>query len=169
MDRKELEELSRSISEGENSLREKYKTKLPDGLDLCFLYRDGRIPYVREGVVKEKTDNPRPYDFIGDLDKPSTLPAMPLLLKGEAWHSGWDIPTRWAIDAHKRCWADNAHGHALTMLSERDFLNTIREDDHALRNAHAALGKKPPLPEWMASALSAGWTPSEGFDRSKYE
>ena len=125
--------------------------------------------YVRDGVVQEKTEDPRPYSFIGNLDEPQTLPEMPLLMKGEAWHSGWDIPTRWAIDARKRCWADSAHGGALVLRSEQDFLNAIREDDHALRNAHAGLNKKPPLPEWMRAALSAGWTPPSEFDRSKYE
>jgi len=170
-ERKNLEELAKRIEKEKDRLRATYKETIPDGLDLVFMYKQDSTPYVREGVVAEKVEGQyvRGTEFIGDLKRPNTLPALPLIVKGEAWHQGWDIPTRWAIDAKKQCWVDSAHGGALSPVSQKDFLDAIREDDHALRNAHAALGKKPPLPEWMASALSAGWTPPSEFDRSKYE
>lgn len=171
MTREELAELSCAIEEGKKTLRAQYQSKIPEGLDLVFHYKDGRIPYVYEGVVCEAAveGGRLGLQFVGSLDKPETLPALPFLFKGEFWSVGWDIPTHFVVDAKRQCWMDNAHGFPLARVSESRLLAEISNDPHLLVNVHAALGRKPPLPAWMASALSAGWTPPLEFDRSKYE
>ncbi len=40
-------------------------------------------------------------------------PELPFQNHGEIWHIGWEIPTRWAVDASGQRWEDNAHGHPL--------------------------------------------------------
>lgn len=48
-------------------------------------------------------------------------PELPLKSHGEIWHIGWDIPTRWAVDASDQRWEDNAHGHPLQPVRQISF------------------------------------------------
>lgn len=169
MTKQEREELEREIQAKEDKLREEHEVKLPDGLDFVFFYKDGLFPYINENLVQEEGEV-RSLRFCVDLDNLETLPALPLIMKGEAWTVGWDIPTRWAIDAHKKCWMDDAHGGSLNPVEEGYLLSLLREDGrYSLNGVCTALGRKPPLPEWMSTALQAGWTPPDGWDRSEYD
>lgn len=87
-------------------------------------------------------------------------PPARLIAKGEAWHVGWDIPTRWAIDEDLRCWADNGHGHPLFKRTTDEFLGLF-EDEHERNRRRAELRLPPEEPSWMASARAAGWRPPE--------
>lgn len=60
-------------------------------------------------------------DYYGNI-KSIPPPALPLLGYGELYSTGWDIPTRWAIDANKVCWMDDAHGHPLEKISSQELL-----------------------------------------------
>lgn len=90
------------------------------------------------------------------------VPALPLKASGEIWHSGWDIPTRWAVDAAGGCWADNAHGHPLEKCRP-DELIAACEKDTEKRRMQKLLGLPVDKPEWMQAALAHGWLPPEGW------
>lgn len=82
-------------------------------------------------------------------------PAMPLKLAGECWHRGWDIPTRWAIDAAGFCWADAAHGPTLYKVGAPALLSMLEtEQDGQSAKAHELLGavaSKPLNPHLRAA------------------
>jgi hypothetical protein len=91
-------------------------------------------------------------------DPPGRIPALPLKANGELWHTGWDIPTRWAIDALGACWMDNAHGHPMRHVDNGRLLGEAesQRDRNHIRNL---LGMGQEEPEWMAAARAAGWRP----------
>lgn len=86
-----------------------------------YLYRDG-VSVAREGLCKVEGALRQPMAFEGE-------PVLPIIA-GEVWHSGWDIPTRYAIDADNQCWMDNAHGHPSNKVSAKDFLNLFNEEKY---------------------------------------
>lgn len=102
-----------------------------------YLYPDGKTPVAQEGRCTVEGALSQPMEFEGE-------PALPISA-GEVWHSGWDIPTRYAIDADDQCWADNAHGHPLNKISVGDFLGLfITEEYLATRISYAErLGVDP--------------------------
>jgi hypothetical protein len=171
MTNEELEQLRKEINEGEAKLTAELRSRgFPEGFEPVFLYHDGRTPYVRDGVVRVRVPDQNSLEFAADWTKAETLPSLPLKGHGGISHQGWDIPTRWAIDSANKCWADNAHGHSLHRVEEKELLGMARsEDAYALNSMHRILGKKPPLPEWARTALSAGWTPAPGFSLDDYE
>lgn len=125
-----------------------------------------RVRITDDGGVRRRNDD---LLFFAEGFKPENLPALPLRGHGEIWTVGWDIPTRWAVDALGRAWADNAHGGAMDSCTPDSLLSEARESPNSLVTLHKLLGRKPPLPEWARAALSAGWTPPKDFDRSEYE
>ena len=85
-------------------------------------------------------------------------PQLPFKAHGEAWHTGWDISTKWAIDAAGVCWKDGAHGGAMHITDVNGLLMEFNDEcEHNQIRAHLGL---PPLePSWMAAARAAGWMP----------
>ena len=98
------------------------------------------------------------------------IPALPLKknMYGTLWHIGWDIPTNYVIDSDNKCWADDAHGHALQHVKSHTLLSLAKNqaDKNKIRSL---LGMRPAMPEWAKTALKHEWTPSASFDKTKYE
>jgi hypothetical protein len=57
-------------------------------------------------------------------------PHLPLRGSGEVWYQGWDIPTRWAVDAQGQGWANNGHGGDLYPCSVPEIID-LPDDDSA--------------------------------------
>lgn len=57
-------------------------------------------------------------------------PHLPLRGSGEVWHQGWDIPTRWAVDAQGQGWANDGHGGDLYPCSIPEIID-LPDDDSA--------------------------------------
>ena len=71
-------------------------------------------------------------------------PTLPLKAYNELWHKGWDIPTKYAIDANNRCWMDNAHGGFLYECSSNDLIYDSKDESE--RNIiRTLLGEKENL------------------------
>jgi hypothetical protein len=88
----------------------------------------------------------------------SNAPVLPLKGSGEIWSTGWDIPTRWAIDGAGRAWKDNAHGGAMSLCDMRELV--AEEEGEEGRNYLRRLGGLPEEePSWMRAARAAGWSP----------
>lgn len=79
-----------------------------------------------------------PLHFEGEIA--GDEPVMPLKAHGEIWHTGWDIPTRWAVDAAGRAYMDNAHGHELRRV-EPDHLINSTESLSDRQTVRKALGR----------------------------
>lgn len=148
---------------------------IPEGFHPIFTYPDGseenKIPRIGELLwhnpdnADSRKNNPAMYDasqLRGDLLffvlYEDIMPKLPLRAHGEAWHTGWDIPTRWAIDASGTCWMDSAHGGAMSPVSKESLIGTF-EDEHDRNNVRRHLGLAEEEPSWMRAARAAGWTP----------
>ena len=81
-------------------------------------------------------------------------PDLPLRGYGELWHSGWDIPTRWAVDDKGQCWMNNAHGGHLSKVTPEQLIGTA-EDEQTRNNLRGLVGleKMQPCPH----CHGAGW------------
>lgn len=112
--------------------------------------------------------SPRRLTFSGS---PEEMPKLPLRFWSECKHQGWDIPTQTVMDADGQCWADNAHGHALTRCGVQDLLNLYETEGHfeVSDRIRALCGRKPGLPDWVRSARANGWTPPASFNYDDYE
>lgn len=103
----------------------------PPGMVPMLNYPDGVNGVTVVGVAYINTDgamectNDWPCFEVGKNHEHA--PALPLKKFGEIWHVGWDIPTRFAIDAKNTCYIDNAHGHPMHPTSTSDFLKMIEE------------------------------------------
>ena len=146
--------------------------KVPEGFEPVLNYRntDDGEPDDGEPVVGYArlliTNSKRYLHF--DFCIKDGAPTLPLKNYGELWSTGWDIPTRWAVDAHLQCWMDDAHGHVLnkTMVSS---LLAEAESERDKNNIRQIFNMKPMLPDWVRSARAAGWTPPSDWDESHYE
>lgn len=134
--------------------------KVPEGFEPVLNYRNDQAgePVVGECRLKGSGYSRHLVFFIGD--PADVIPALPLKDHGELWHTGWDIPTRWAIDASGACWMDNAHGHALCPVPVGALLGEA-ENQSARNRIRASLGMEPEELEWMVAARAAGWRPPE--------
>lgn len=125
-------------------------------LEPVYLYPDGNTPVEQEGVkCIKKINNGRDVKFSG------VMPILPLKEVGQAWHTGWDIPTVWAIDAEDNCFYDNAHGHSLQKGSKKGFIGLF-ENEEIKRKYQEKLGMKVSKPLWMIEAERNGWRPLNG-------
>ena len=111
------------------------------------------------------SDNPKgtPIENIGtynelDFDLSNKVPVLPLKTTNKIWHLGWDIPTRYTIDNSNQCWMDNAHGHSLSPVEDKELLSICenQQDRNLIRKALGLISEEP---EWMAAARYNGWTP----------
>jgi hypothetical protein len=98
-------------------------------------------------------------------------PALPLKRAGRYPSMGWDIDNYWAIDANDQTWMDNGgHGTGMQRCSLPQLLDSMEsESDGGSDELRRSLGMKPRLPEWIKTALRAGWTPPATFDRGAYD
>lgn len=98
-------------------------------------------------------------------------PAFPLKASGAVWHTGWDIPSYWAVDAGDVPYADyGAHGCSMTRTTFKDLLTHIEEDNEEMANElRKKMSMKQKMSKWMTTAFDAGWTPPETFKREDYE
>lgn len=160
-----------------NRSREKAKEwidSIPDGLHPTFRYPDGseenKVPNVGEVLwynpknAEYRTKNPAMYkasqlrgDLIFRADM-GNFPKLPLRAYGEAWHTGWDIPTQWAIDANGTCWKDGAHGGAMHITTKEQLISEF-ESEQERNYVRKHMGLPEEEPSWMAAARAAGWTP----------
>lgn len=138
---------------------------LLDGFDPVFNYQNGVTPSLYPNCVKLVVGN-HTLTFSFDMMTPANFPTIPLRGYGKVWHEGWDIPTEWAVDGSGNCWMDNAHGGGVVRCSNSELLNLGEGESKA--RIYKCLGRKPPMPDWIKGALSAGWTPPPSFDRSIY-
>lgn len=94
-------------------------------LEPMYLYQGDARQTERHGIRQlvdcPLVNNLQPLEF--DITKGE--PALPLQEAGNIYHNGWDIPTRYAVDAQRQAWMDNAHGHALHRVSMSDLLITF--------------------------------------------
>ncbi len=88
--------------------------------------------------------------------------SLPIKAWGKYWTEGWDIPTCWVVDSANQCWEDNGHGPSLRPVSNDKLMNDVEHYSDKCKIA-AALGLPKPQPEWVKSALAAGWTPPKDF------
>lgn len=148
---------------------------IPDGFHPLFLYPDGseenKVPRVGEllwyspsnNTMRAKPEHQKMYaasqlkgDLIFGVER--VMPKLPLIAHGEAWHTGWDISTKWAIDANKVCWKDGAHGGSMHVVSKEELIGEF-EDERAQNSIRQHLELPLKEPSWMAAARAAGWTP----------
>jgi hypothetical protein len=130
--------------------------KVPEGFEPILNYPDGvnGIPVV--GEAKLQVHEGYRGDFVFDIE--TKVPALPLRGNGLLWSTGWDIPTRWAIDAEGRCWMDNAHGHPLEVVDPKALIGDAEQESDK-NHIRKLLGMEIPMPEWQRLAIAAGWTP----------
>lgn len=79
--------------------------------------------------------------------------AFPLKAEGNLWHTGWDIPTRWAVDADGVTYMDNGHGHKLTPVTQTELLSNAEDPDDANRIRRALGIDEVETPEQTAARL----------------
>ena len=95
------------------------------------------------------------------INKDKKIPVLPFKTYGDLWHAGWDIPTKYVIDADKQVWLDNAHGGDLCLVSSKILFSKCKDVEN--RNYFRKLLNILPLeePEWMIKARENGWQPPE--------
>lgn len=125
--------------------------KVPDGFEPVLIFPGGKEPGVPQ-VGKAQHDGL--VFWIGGGE----VPKLPLKMKGKLWHTGWDIETKFAIDADDTCWMDNAHGHPLEPCLLRALLSCCDEESQR-DEIREVLGMPPEEPGWAQSARSKGWIP----------
>lgn len=171
--REEAEEAQRAYDKHKAKERafveaEKAAGRFPQEFEAVVEYPDGVTPKIREGVVALRVNGEDPSRSVFEFSTEEGLsPVLPMKGHGLAWHEGWDIPTRWAIDGSGRGWMDNAHGGSLSPVE--DLLRHFGDDEATRQKIREILGRKPEMPSWMKAALNCGWTPPTDFDRSVYE
>jgi hypothetical protein len=131
----------------------------PPGFEPVFYYPDGNTPVAQEGLGRIKRPGmSRELDF----DLSDKTPKLPLKAAGKLWHTGWDIPILYAIDADNQCWMDNAHGHALRPVTASMLIGGA-ETETEQNDIRRVLGLELPWPSWALAAKAAGWTPPAGW------
>lgn len=85
--------------------------------------------------------------------------------RGEIWHIGWDIPTKFKRTADGAWLRNEAHGGEPTGKTTAEALIALALDEGQDEVADAiakAAGLPAPEPEWMRTARANGWRPPEG-------
>jgi hypothetical protein len=141
---------------------------LPEGFVACLTYPDGHTGVRYVGLAALKLEGvERELSFVVKEDRSDT-PALPLRGHGELWHTGWDIPTRWAIDAKGRCFMDSAHGGSMGAVDFGALLATCeREAD--LQAMQKLLGLPVDAPAWQRTARASGWISAESAETLRQE
>lgn len=98
---------------------------------------------------------------MNDLDDFSTPPSLPLKVRGNIRHLGWEIPTMWAVDAEGICWMNDGFGSPMKPCTSTDLLKMAEQDEVSHGLIANALGI-PHVPAWQVKALAAGWRPPKG-------
>jgi hypothetical protein len=144
---------------------DEYARELPEGFEPRKIYPDGVRAVAVVGYAVEKTSQ-----LIFEIGKRG-LPKLPLRASNRINHVGWDIPTCWAVDAEGRCFADNAHGHALVEVQPLQLLSFAYTENDLVAETQIrqVLALKPRLPDWVIQARAAGWTPPKDWDERQWE
>lgn len=141
--------------------------KVPEPFTVLLNYPDGVTGVPVRGVAQlalgDKGDAYDTFEF--DVED-EVFPALPVKKHGKLWHEGWDIPTRYVIDANGQCWMDNAHGHALCKVAQEALVH-VAESEEGQNELRRVLGLEVPMPAWARTALRAGWKPPEGWTWQK--
>lgn len=127
--------------------------KVPEGFEMVPIYPDGETAVPLEGLARLKIS-----DGHVDFDVTRHVPALPLKHHGKMWHTGWDIPTEWAIDSKDHCWLNDAHGGALVLV-EKSTLVATADTEEEKNSFRRLLGMVVPPPEWHKKAIAEGWLP----------
>jgi len=140
--------------------------KFPEGYQPVFWGVATQNPMIVEGrcmvEVRDRDNFPWMVEFLG-------FPPLPLRGGGGIF-SGREDPTEWwAVDAEGSVWYATNGDEAKKLEDLEGLLLALRDDYDDLCRLYTFLGRKPPLREWMKEALAEGWSPPEGFDRSRYE
>jgi hypothetical protein len=131
--------------------------KIQEGFETLFLYPGGKkTPVVGQAAL---TINNGKILVFNIEDK---IPKLPLKKTGEIWTTGWDIPTKYAIDADNQCWMDDAHGHPLEPTSKENLISQpeLEEEQNKIRKV---LDLEILMPQWAQTAISQGFTPPSGW------
>jgi hypothetical protein len=64
--------------------------------------------------------------WVGEMNE--CAPALPLKALGKLWFTGWDIPTRYAVDADNNCFMDDAHGGCMTPIKDHILISNAETD-----------------------------------------
>lgn len=140
--------------------------RIPEGFEAVKNYRNERsegetvVGELRFPVEAGKSHQNDLTFSVGENHE--NVPALPLRERGAFRHEGWDIPTRWAIDANGVCWMDNAHGHPLGIVKPQILLGGCEREGER-RRLQKVLGLPVDRPSWVKTALHYGWTPPEGW------
>lgn len=103
------------------------------------------------------------------FDKGET-PKLPAKLYGEVWHTGWDIPSYWAIDADNVPYADyGAHGCNMTKTTFDELITHMESEGREANDVRKLAGLRPKLPDWAKTALNFKWTPPPDFKMEDYD
>ena len=108
-----------------------------------------------------------------DFDKAAT-PKLPARAFGTVWHTGWDIPSYWAVDADDVPYADyTAHGCNMVQTTFDELIRHVEEAGEScstdVNYIRQLAGRPKALPNWAKTALAQGWTPPATFKREDYE
>jgi hypothetical protein len=130
---------------------------VPEGFLPVLNYREIQSGEAKVGECCLPLDD---YDLIFWIGDPiEKVPVLPLKGYGELWHTGWDIPTKWAIDGAGQCWInDGHHGSCLFQVPNEVLLNEVEDEDDA-NKFRERLGLPIKEPKWMSQARTAGWQP----------
>ena len=132
------------------------------------------VSYLLPDPEQEKKSMKSDVEFKGKryvfFDEDEEGPALPLRMAGTYPAMGWDIPNYWAIDAGGQAWADvSGHSFGLKRCEVVFILRSMEsEQPGSSAELRKKLNMKPLMPSWMHSALSANWTPPQGFDPNFY-
>jgi len=128
--------------------------KVPAGFEPVFNYPDGNTGVPVVGRARLPIAGERDLEFYIETQ----VPALPLKIHGELWHTGWDISTKYAIDASGQCWMDGAHGGSMSPVDSKYLLEDC-ENQEQRNGIRKVLGLPEEEPSWAISARASGWTP----------
>lgn len=135
---------------------------VPDGFEMVPIYPDGVTAKPLEHHARCTAPDGEKIDFYVE-DK---VPALPLKRYGDMWHVGWDIPTRWAIDADNGCWMNDGHGGSMYPLEAPEHLVAAADTEEEQNDLRRLLGLEILPPAWHAQAIAEGWFPPPNADTS---
>lgn len=134
--------------------QEEINTLTPGDIERdCLQYRleANKIEVVLE-IDGEKTDTT--FCLVDRKNKRIKEPTLPLKIWDKLWHTGWDIPTHFAIDREDRCWINNGHGGHLEECTFECLIEDC-EEETTRNEIRKAIGK--PVRHKCSCCNGTGW------------